>query len=296
MKFFLSLAFLFLVFCMPKAQAAELYVSEVLTAKGLFPRGIEGPAVDPKGNLYVVNFGKKGTIGIIRPNQAPQLWLTLPEGSVGNSIRFNKDGRMFVADYKEHKVFSIDIVSKKIELLFQKKEMNQPNDMAISSKNVIYLSDPNWRQHKKGCIWIYKDGKVQKAADRLAAVNGIDLNPAESNVYFSESISGSIFSMEIKTDALQNKKLFYKFEPDTVDGIRFDSSGNLFVARILKGKIDVLSPKGNLIRSVPLNGKDPTNLAFGGPDGKTVYVTLRDKGYIESFRTETPGREHFWAK
>lgn len=278
---------------MIRPHAEELYVSKPISSPGLFPNGIEGPAVDSKGNLYVVNFGSRGTIGILRPGQTPELWLKLPTGSVGNSIRINKDGRMFVADYKAHNVFSIDIQSKKMDVLFQSAEMNQPNDMTISSKNTIYLSDPNWKDQKKGGIWVYKNGDTAplKMASDLAAVNGIDLDADETHLYFSESISGSIFSMEITGNTLTNKKLIYKFDPDTVDGIRFDSAGHLFVTRIQRSKIDVISTQGTLLRSIALQGQNPTNLAFGGADGKTVYVTIRDGGYIESFKTESPGRE-----
>jgi signal peptidase len=46
-----------------------------------------------------------------------------------------------------------------------------------------------------------------------------------------------------------------------------------------------------LKREIQLNAREPTNLAFGGKDGKTVFVTQRQGGFVESFRTDTPGRE-----
>jgi sugar lactone lactonase YvrE len=49
-------------------------------------------------------------------------------------------------------------------------------------------------------------------------------------------------------------------------------------------------------REIQLKAKEPTNLAFGGDDGKTVFVTQRQGGFIESFRTDHPGREYcIWA-
>ena len=63
------------------------------------------------------------------------------------------------------------------------------------------------------------------------------------------------------------------------------------MARILKGTIEVLAPDGKTIREIPLRAAEPTNLAFGGPDGKTVYVTQRKGGFIETFRVDRPGRE-----
>ena len=82
-----------------------------------------------------------------------------------------------------------------------------------------------------------------------------------------------------------------RFDDFDIDGLRTDTGGDLFVARILKGTIAVLSPQGKLKREIMLNAKEPTNLAFGGNDGKTVFVTQRKGGFIESFRTDRPGRE-----
>jgi signal peptidase len=91
---------------------------------------------------------------------------------------------------------------------------------------------------------------------------------------------------------LTNARLVRTFEADTIDGLRTDVDGRLLVARILKGSIAIVSADGKLLREVALQGKEPTNVAFGGPDGKTVFVTQRKGGYIESFRTDRAGREY----
>src|SRR3954464_3370484 len=84
------------------------FLSHALTPAGEYTFGIEGPAVDDKGNLYVVNFGRQGTIGKLPAGAAQsELFATLPEGSIGNAIRFDRDGRMFVADYKKHSILLI---------------------------------------------------------------------------------------------------------------------------------------------------------------------------------------------
>lgn len=279
----------------PRQPSNEvLYASKAISSNGLFSKSIEGPAVDSDGNLYVVNFAKRGTIGILRPGQEPELWLELPEGSVGNSIRFNSEQLMLVADYKKHQILSIDLKSKQIVNTQQNTQMNQPNDFTVALNGTLFLSDPSWSKKQKGSIWKWEQGAepVQLATD-LKAVNGIDMNPEETKMFFGESISGQIFSYDIANGALTNKKPIYKFDPDTIDGLRVDTAGNIYVARITKGQVDYISPDGKLIRSIKTLGKDPTNIAFGGEDGRTIYVTMRDGGYVESFRVEFPGRE--WA-
>ena len=67
------------------------------------------------------------------------------------------------------------------------------------------------------------------------------------------------------------------------------------VARILKGAVAVLTPAGKLKREIALTAMEPTNLAFGGSDGNTVFVTQRQGGYVESFRSDHPGRKFCFA-
>ena len=87
-------------------------------------------------------------------------------------------------------------------------------------------------------------------------------------------------------------RLIKKFSDFSLDGLRTDIDGQLLVARILKGTVAVLAPDGKVRREILLQAKEPSNLAFGGADGKTVFVTQRQGGFVESFRVERPGREY----
>lgn len=69
---------------------AQPYQPRDLTAENTFSNNIEGPNVDKAGNLYVVNFQRDGTIGLVKPNGEVELFVTLPEGSVANAIMFDK--------------------------------------------------------------------------------------------------------------------------------------------------------------------------------------------------------------
>ena len=73
--------------------------------------------------------------------------------------------------------------------------------------------------------------------------------------------------------------------------MRCDIEVNLYVTRIGNGTIAIFSPDGILLHEVLLTGKDPSNIAFGGIDGRTCFVTMADRKMIEMFRTEIPGRE-----
>ena len=77
-----------------------------------------------------------------------------------------------------------------------------------------------------------------------------------------------------------------------MDGMRTDRDGNLYIARYGAGQVAVLSPNGKLIKTIALKGKHPTNVAFGGENGKQVFVTMQKRGAIETFENDIAGRNY----
>ena len=129
----------------------------------------------------------------------------------------------------------------------------------------------------------------------MGTTNGIEVSPDNKRLYVNESVQRNVWVYRIKGNGkLRNKKLLIEFADHGMDGMRCDSQGNLYIARYGKGVVAIVSPEGKLIREVKLIGEKPTNIAFGGPDGKTVYVTMQDKGNVEYFRTDTAGEE--WVR
>ena len=281
------------------AAETKLFESVQVTPDSEYTHGIEGPAADLDGNLFVVNFGKPGTIGRLPAGAAAsEAFVELPEGSVGNAIRFDRDGTMFIADYKKHNIFAIPKGGSEPSVWFHADEMNQPNDITIARDGTIYASDPNWKG-REGHIWrIAKaadgvvQGQIMSASRAMGTTNGLDLSPDGKTLYVGESSNGQVWSYTINGNALTDAKLVKAFQPDTIDGLRTDVAGRLYIARILKGTISLMKPNGAVEREIALKAKEPTNLAFGGSDGKTVFVTQRQGGFIESFRTDRQGREN----
>jgi len=279
------------------AQTA-LYQSRQITPAREYTFNIEGPAVDAAGNLYVVNFQRPGTIGKWTPGSAQStLFVSLPAGSVGNSIRFDAGGRMFIADYKLHNVFVIDGPNAAPREYFHSDEFNQPNDMTVAGDGTIFASDPNWKK-KEGQIWRIAraadgsvSGRKMVAPRAMSTTNGIDLSPDGRTLFVGESDTREIWAYRVEGDSLAAPRLVRKFDDFSIDGLRSDIDGRLYVTRILKGTVAVMTADGKIEREITLTAKEPTNVAFGGPDGRTVYVTQRQGGYIESFLASRPGRE-----
>jgi sugar lactone lactonase YvrE len=271
-----------------------LYQSKPFTEPGGFTKGIEGPAVDREGNVYAVNYARQQTIGKVTPDGRAEVFLELPGPSIGNGIRFDVEGTMYIADYVGHNIFKMDRGGKGLSVHAHEPAMNQPNDLAIKADGVLFASDPNWREGT-GQLWRFgRDGKAVRLEAGMGTTNGIEVSPDERTLYVNESRQGNVWAYDLAADgSVSNKRLLIHFDDYGMDGMRCDVAGNLYITRHAKGVVAQVSPEGLLLREIGLAGKNCTNLTFGGKDGRTCYVTVADVGNIEVFRTELPGR--CWA-
>ncbi len=269
----------------------KLFVSSEFTPVNGFTSGIEGPACDADGNLYAVNFERQHTIGKVTPDGETSVFIELPTGSIGNGIRFNSEGYMFIADYTNHNVLKVDMKTREISVHAHEPNMNQPNDLAIGANDILYASVPNWSE-STGQLWrVDTDGTVTLLEADMGTTNGIEVSPDEKILYVNESAQRNIWIYDLSPEGeISNKRLLIQFPDFNMDGMRCDIEGNLYVTRHGKGTIAKLSPDGKVLLEVTLTGKLCTNIAFGGPDGRTCYVTMADRGNVEVFRADLPGR------
>ena len=261
---------------------------------GLFTAGIEGPSYHENGNIYLVNFQNEGTIGVLSPDHKVSELVKLSNGSVGNGIRVHPDGELLVADYIGHNILKINVLSKKIEVFAHEKEMNQPNDLAIHPLGFIYASDPNWKM-SAGQLWLIKsDGTTFCLEKNMGTTNGIEVSPNGKFLYVNESDQRKIWRYDVdKLGFIANKSLFYQFADFGLDGMRCDIKGNLYITRHGKGTVVCINHKGKWVTEIQLKGTKPSNITFGGKDGKRAYVTLQDRGMLESFLVPFPGQDWF---
>lgn len=276
-----------------RVEGAEtLFVAEPLTAENSFTEGIEGPACDAKGNIYAVNFERQQTIGKVTPEGRGSVFAQLPGTSVGNGIRFGRDGTMFIADYTGHNVLRVEAGTERISVFAHGKEMNQPNDLAIAADGTLYASDPNWKE-STGQVWrVDADGTVTRVAEKMGTTNGIETSPDDRTLYVNESVQRNVWAFTITAERkLTGKRLVRKFDDYGFDGMRADVEGNLYVTRHGKGTVVKLSPSGEVLGEIKVLGSKPSNICFGGPDGRTAYVTEVEHRRLVQFRVDKPGLE-----
>jgi sugar lactone lactonase YvrE len=286
-------------------RGEELWVAKPFTDVDSFTSGIEGPNSDAKGDVYCVNFDHRGTIAHVTPEGKISIFVELPQGppdakgkakqSVGNGIVFDSQERMYVADYVNHNVLRIDMKTKKVEVFAHDDRFAQPNDLAIGPDDVVWCSDPDWGKNAGQIARVGTDGKVTFAATGLGTVNGIEVSPDGKTLYANESVQRGIWAFPIQADGtLGERKLVKQFDDHGFDGMRCDAQGRLFVTRYGAGKVVVLTPKGEIVHEVDVLGDAPSNVCFGGPDGRSVYVTEVKKKRLVTFRSDVPGAN--WAR
>jgi sugar lactone lactonase YvrE len=296
-----------------------LFVSKRLTPMDEYTFQIEGPAVDREGNLYVGNLKIKddpkngGAIGRVAVGEKKStLFAILPVSKVGtkliksktSGIRFDRDGRMYATDFNNHNIFVFEPGQSTPNVYFRSTDFHQPNDLAIARDGTLYASDPLRPKGvpASGRIWRIRRGADGKGVGEImsgpamGATNGIDLSPDEKTLYVSEADTNKVRAFQIDGAKLTGGSPIATFgEPKKsfdLDGLRTDVTGLLFVTQNGAGKIVILNPDGKEARRpVATVGKNPSNLTFGGPDGKTVFVTQADGGFVEFFRVDQPGRE-----
>jgi gluconolactonase len=124
----------------------------------------------------------------------------------------------------------------------------------------------------------------------MGTSNGIEVSPNGRRLYVNESVQRNIWAFDMGDDGnLSRKRLLKKFEDFGFDGMRCDVDGNLYVTRHGKGTVVKLSPEGKIVREIDVLGKFPSNLCFGGPDGRTIYVTEVEHQRLVQFRVDRPG-------
>lgn len=280
-----------LIVCLSCEQKEVQYQSQDLVFVGQYTSGLEGPAFDQDGNLYFVNPTHSGSVGKVDTEGNFSLFIEhLPEGSTANGIRFGQDQSMYLADYTGHNVLKVNLKTKAVSVYAHDSLLNQPNDLAICCNDRMFASDPNWKE-STGQLWRLENGQFYLLSKDMGTTNGVEVSPDEKTLYVNESVQRKVWAFDLDTEGnISNKRLFHQFDDFGMDGMRCDVEGNLYITRYGKGTVAKLSQEGKLLLEVQMKGKKPSNIAFGGKDGKTAYVTLQDRGYIETFRVEKAGR------
>ena len=242
--------------------------------------------LDPSGAENSTGFREPGSNGLIRG----------PAGTI------------LMADHGTRTVARLDLATRKKTFLatrFQGKRFNSPNDLVLSKRGVIYFTDPPYgleglnqsplkEQPHNGVYRLDPDGTVTLIVSDLTFPNGVNLSPDERTLYVANSDPERPIVMAYSLDGNGNitgKRVFADASagvaaklPGLPDGMALDKAGNLFATG--PGGVSVYAPDGRLLGRID-TGEPVANVAFGGPDGRTLYLAANNA--IARIRTLTKG-------
>ena len=281
----------------------------------------EGPAVDADGTVYfsdiignrVLKHSRDGQVSVFRE----------PSGRT-NGQTFDQQGRLWHCEGSEfgpgggRRVTRTDLATGEYTVVterFDGARYNSPNDIVVDGQGRVYFTDPCYgdrsimEMEKEGVYRIDTDGRVTRILEQPAIErpNGLAVTQDSKTLYLVDScpVKGGnrkIWKFDLDPSGQpSNQRVAFDFAPGRGgDGMRIDQEGNLYVAagvitprsanetsEVPPG-IYVISPEGKLKGRIPIMEDVITNLAFGGPDGRTLYVTAGKT--LFTTRVKIPGQ------
>jgi gluconolactonase len=259
---------------------------------------LEGPSFDLDGNLYCVDipWGR-----VFRINPSGQFSLVAEYDGEPNGLKIHRDGRIFIADYKNG-IMVLDPETGRVEPFLERvrlERLKAVNDLVFSSNGDLYftdqgltgLHDPSGRVFR-----VRVDGRVDCLLDNIPSPNGLVLDPSESVLYVAVTRANAVWRVPLMRDGTVAKVGNYiqMSGGGGTDGLAVDENGNLAVAHIGIGAVWLFSAAGEpLLRIQSPLGRHTTNMAYGGADRKTLFITESETGTILSASMPVSGQRMF---
>ena len=262
----------------------------------------EGPLWHPDGYFFFVDV-RASMLYRVTPGRPPEVLREKTGG--GNGTTFDLQGRLVLCEGDNRRV-TRTAADGAIEILvdrFEGKRLNRPNDVVCRSDGSLYFTDPGLRvplaERELPYAGVYRiapDGTVTLIAD-CEYPNGLAFSPDERVLYVANT-RWTAYIHAIELDAggsLVRRRIFADMSSDETDGVpdgmKVDVEGRVYCTG--PGGTWVFAPDGarlGIIRTPEV----PANLAFGGPDLRTLFFTARTSVY--TLRVKTPGQPHPWYR
>lgn len=241
----------------------------------------EGPAVNAKGELFFTDIPNSRIHKVALDGKVT---VFAEDTGNANGLKFGPDGQLYACANTKKQILAYD-TSGKASVVADGLESN---DITITHDGRIYVTDPNNKQ-----VWlIRKDGSKQVVDKGLTFPNGVCLSPDQSLLYVADSRAQFVFSYQIAPDGtLAYKQRYYHLHlvdganQSGADGMCVDADGRLYVTTEMGIQFCDQAGRVNGILEKPQKAW-LSNVAFGGPDGKTLYATCGDKVFKRSAKVK----------
>jgi gluconolactonase len=261
----------------------------------------EGPLWHPDGFYYFVDI-RRSTLHRLTPGKEPEL--VRANTGEGNGTTFDREGRLVICEGGNRRVTRWS--GEQSEVLvdrYEGKRLNRPNDVVCKSDGSIYFTDPGLRvplaERELSAAGVYRigrDGTTALIAD-CEYPNGLAFSPDERTLYVANT-RWTQYIHAFELDAGGNplrRRIFAEMSSDETDGVpdgmKVDTEGRVFCTG--PGGTWVFAPDGTRL-GIIRTPEVPANLAFGGPDLRTLFFTARTSIY--TLRVKVPGQPHPWYR
>lgn len=257
---------------------------------------LEGPVFDRAGNLYVTDipFGR-----IFRVDPQGRWSLVTEYDGEPNGMKFIDESTLLITDYKNGLV-QLRIATGEVTPFLERRNSERfkgVNDLIFDRAGNLYftdqgqtgLHDPTGRLYR-----LRPSGQLDLLLANVPSPNGVCLSPDESTLFLAVTRGNCVWRVPLLEDGSVSKvgQFFTSYGPSGPDGLAMDQQGRLLIANPGLGYVWVVHPRGEpvLVLRGP-EGASTTNLAFGGPERRRVFVTDSTHGDILYADLEVPGAE-----
>jgi len=262
----------------------------------------EGPLWHPDGFYYFVDV-RSSVLYRMTPGRAPEIVREKTGG--GNGTTFDLQGRLILCEGENRRV-TRTAADGRLEVLmdrYEGKRLNRPNDVVCKSDGSIYFTDPGLRVPlaerevpHAGVYRVTPEGTTSLVAD-FEYPNGLAFSPDERHLYVANTRWAQYIHV-LELDAggtMVRRRIFADMSSDdkegVPDGMKVDVEGRVYCTG--PGGTWVFAPDGTRL-GIIRTPEVPANLAFGGPDLRTLFFTARTSVY--TLRVKTPGQPHPWHR
>ena len=267
--------------------------------------GTEGPIGLPDGSLIFTETQANRITKIDKDNNT-STFLENTNGS--NGLAFDSKGRLISVQTTPGKTLIGVIYPKGQEATlsdnYTEKPFGRPNDLVVDKKGGVYFSEPGPNATPgqpppvppltPAVYYVPPGGKAIRIAEGIARPNGIQLSLDEKTLYVNDTSGEYLLAFDIKADGtVSNRRNFAKYPTvntapaggvtSGADGLAIDKEGRVYVVSL--GGVHVFNPKGELLGTIPVS-LQPQNIAFAGPDKKTLYIVGRGAAFKVRLLTE----------
>jgi gluconolactonase len=257
---------------------------------------LEGPSFDREGNLWCVDIQNGRIFKVTRDGE---FHVIAEYDGWPNGLKFHRDGRIFIADYKMG-IMLLDPVSGRITPFLRDvngSRFKGVNDLFFASNGDLYFTDQGLTglHDPTGRLFcLSPTGALTCLLDNIPSPNGLVMNRDESQLYVAVTRGNCVWRVPfVREGSITKVGLYIQLSGGGggPDGLALDEEGGLIVAHVGMGSVWTFNSLGEPVHRIKsCTGTHTTNVAFGWPDRNTLYITESASGTILKAQLDVPGK------